>query len=199
MMTILSLPRMLVSETDGWKDLIRMHPSVAKLTAFVVMPLALIPPLMYAFAQLDYPGSIFPSIQPPLSLHEAALVGGAFFLVELLTVALMTAYIRQIGDLTANRPYFHEAFTLAAVAPIPLWLSSLALFVPNLWVNVLMVGMAWMGSAALIRHGVRPLFRLDDDENVRRMANVIIVTGVSAWVGLIVVLELMLSLVVGLR
>lgn len=198
-MTIASLPRMFVSESEGWKDLIRLHPSVAKLSLFVVMPLALLPPLMYAFAQVGYPGSIFPATQPPLSNHEATLVGGIFFLVELLTVALMTEYIRQIGDLTANRPYFHEAFTLAAVAPIPLWLSSLALFIPNLWVNVLLVGIAWVGSAALIRHGVRPLFRVDDDDKARRMANVIIVTGVSAWVGLIVVLELTLSLVVGLR
>jgi hypothetical protein len=51
----------------------------------------------------------------------------------------------------------------------------------------------------LIRHGVRPLFRLDDPAKARTMANVIIVTGVSAWVALVVVLELMLSLVIGLR
>lgn len=198
-MTIISLPRMFISKTEGWTDLIRMHPSVAQLSACVVMPLALLPPLMYAFAQVDYPGSIFPSTQPPLSVNEAVLVGGFFFMVELLAVALMTVYIRQIGDLVANRPYRHEAFMLAAVAPIPLWLSSLALFVPNLWVNLLFVGIAWIGSATLIRQGVKPLFRLEDGEKASRMANVIIVTGVSAWVALIVVLELTLSLVVGFR
>jgi hypothetical protein len=190
---------MFVSEAEGWKDLVRIHPSVAKLSFFLVIPMALIPPLMHAFAQAAYPGSIFPSVQPPLSAAEAALVGGTFFIIELLTVALMAAYIRQVGDLTANRPYFYEAFTLAAVAPVPLWLSSLALFIPSLWVNVFSVAIAWTGSAALIRHGVRPLFRLDDPAKARTMANVIIVSGVSAWIALVVVLELMLSLVVGLR
>jgi hypothetical protein len=198
-MTLMTLPRMFVSEAGGWKDLVRIHPSVAKLSLFLVIPMALIPPLMHAFAQAAYPDSIFPSAQPPLSAYEATLVGGFFFLIELLTVALMTAYIRQVGDLTASRPYSYEAFTLAAVAPIPLWLSSLALFIPSLWVNLIIVAIAWIGSTALIRHGVRPLFRVDDQAKARSMATIIIVAGISAWVALIVVLELMLSLVVGLR
>jgi hypothetical protein len=167
----MTLPRMFVSEADGWRDLVRSHPSVAELWLFLVIPLALIPPLMHAFAQAAYPGSIFPSAQPPLSAYEAALVGVSFFCIELLTVALMAAYIRQVGDLTANRPYCYEAFTLAAVTPIPLWLSSLALFIPSLWVNLIFVAIAWIDLAALIRHGVLPLFCVDDQAKARSMAN----------------------------
>ena len=144
-------------------------------------------------------GSIFSAPQPPLSISEVTIVGASFYLVELLTVALMAAYIRQIGEFAATPAAFHKAFTLAAIAPTPLWLSSLALFIPNLSVNALIVGIAWIGSAALIRHGVGPLFQVHDDAKAHRMANLIIVMGVCAWIALMVVLELMLSLVVGWR
>jgi hypothetical protein len=198
-MTPTSLPRMLISETDGWTDLVHSRPSAVQLAIFLVVPMSLIPPIMHAFSQLAYPGSVFPAVQPGLSVNEAILVGGLFFVIELLTVALMTAYIRQVGELAAGRAMSHEAFTLAAVAPTPLWLAALALFIPNVWFSAAIVGIAWLGTAALIRHGVAPLFQLHDQTRSRRMANAIIIMGASAWIGLIVVLELLLSLVIGLR
>lgn len=198
-MSLASWPKMLLSETEGWSDLARIHPSVTRMFLFYVVPMSLIPPVMYAYAELFHPGVIFPLVEPNLSVTEATLVGVTFFLAELAMVALMAVFIRQMGDSDALRPSYEDAFTLAAVAPTPLWLSSLALFVPSMSFNVAVAGIAWIGSAALIRHGVRPLFRLDDPDRAHHLANSITFTGVVAWIALMLMLAMTLSLVLGWR
>ncbi len=198
-MSLMSLPKMFLSETEGWPDLVRIHPSVTQLLVFFVAPLSLIPPLMYAYAGLVQPDGVFPLMQPPLTGLEAFWVGSAFFMIELATVAIMAAYIQQLGDAAGVHPEYAEAYTLAAIAPTPLWLSALVLFIPSMGLSVLVVALAWAGSVALIRHGVRPLFRLAGDDKVRSLANAITMTGVAAWAGLMLVLVLLLSIALGWR
>lgn len=198
-MSISSLPRMFVSEREGWSDMVRMHPSVKSLLLYLVVPMSLLPAVMYAFAELAYPGAIFVRLEPSLSLGEALIVGAAFFLIEVLMVALMAVFIQQMGESVGIVPPYEHAFSLAAVAPVPLWLSSLALFVPSLWLNVAVVAVAWVGCVALIRHGVRPLLRMRDEQQARQMANKVTFIGVVAWLLLMVMLAFLLSVVLGLR
>lgn len=196
-MSIASLPKMFVSETEGWSDVVKIHPSVYKLFWFLVVPLSALPPLMYAYAGLSQPGAVFPATEPPMTGGEAALVGGAFFLIELATVAFMATVIRQMsGDHGFPTPY-ENAYALAAIAPVPLWLSSLALLVPSLWINVAVVALAWVGSVALIRHGVRPLLGVNDAGESHAMANRVTMAGVAAWIALMVVLALLMSAFLG--
>lgn len=198
-MSLASLPRMLLSETDGWSDIVRMHPSVQKLLFFFVVPMSLIPAVMYGYAELLYPGRVFPLVEPTLSVREAMVVGGIFFVAEVAMVFLMAVFIQQVAESIDIPVGYESAFTLAAIAPTPLWLSSLALFVPSLWFNVLAVAVAWVGCVALIRHGVRPLIGLQDAAKVRWMSLVVTFIGVAAWGALMIVLTLLLSLLIGLR
>lgn len=198
-MKLSSFPRMFRSEEEGWSELVRIHPSVAKLTAFFVVPLSLLPPAMFAWAALENPGRILPLMEPPMGGAEALLVAVVFFLAELAMVPLMATIIQQTGDVVEFRPDFEAAYTLAAVAPAPLWVASLAMFIPNLWVNVVILALAWFGSAALIRHGVHPLFHLDDPRKARILANFTITAGVLAWLALMVVEALLVSVVMQWR
>ncbi len=198
-MSLSSLPRMFVSEKEGWSEMVRMHPSVKNLLMYLVVPMSLLPALMYAFAELAYPGAIFPKLEPSLSLTEALAVGACFLLAEVLMVALMGVFIQQMSESVDAASSYEHAFALAAIAPIPLWLSSLALFVPNLWVNVLAVAIAWVGCVALIRHGVRPLLGLHDEMQAHKMANMLTFIGIVAWIALMVMLAFLLSVVLGLR
>lgn len=198
-MSISSLPRMFVSEKEGWSEMVRLHPSVKKLLLSLVMPMSLLPALMYAFAELAYPGAVFPKLEPSLSIGEAVVVGISFFLVEVLMVALMGVFIQQMAESAGIAQSYEHAFTLAAIAPLPLWLSSLALFVPSLWFNVFAVAVAWVGCVALIRHGVRPLLNIGEARQVRKMANMVTFIGVVAWVVVMVMLAFLLSVVLGLR
>lgn len=196
-MTLASLPKMFVSETEGWSDVVKVHPSVYKLFWFLVVPLSVLPPLLYAYAGLAQPGAVFPATEPPMTGREAALVGGAFFLIELATVAFMATVIRQISSDHGFTTPYENAFALAAIAPVPLWLSSLALLVPNVWVNVALVALAWLGSVALIRHGVRPLLGVGDSDEAHSIANRITWAGVAAWIALLAVMALLMSAMLG--
>ena len=198
-MSLMSLPRMLLSEADGWSDVVRMHPSVNRLLLSFVVPMSLLPAVMYVYAELMHPGGVFPLVQPTLSVREATVVGGVFFVTEVAMVMLMAVFIQRVCESIGISANYESAFTLAAITPTPLWLSSLALFVPSIWLNVVVVAIAWVGCVALIRHGVRPLIGLQDARKVQWMVSTLTFIGVLAWFALMLVLGLLLSLVLGLR
>lgn len=198
-MSLMSLSRMVWSERDGWLDLQRDHPSLARLWLAYVLPMSLIPPAMFVFSALAYPGAVFPQLEPHMSLSEALIVGGAFFLAELVMVQLMALVISQVTELVGETATFPQAFTLAAVAPTPLWVATLVLLLPSAWLAVLAMALAWVASAALILHGVGPLLGIEDHARSRLMASFVITTGVMAWVGLVIVLAMLMSMIMGFR
>lgn len=188
-----SFPRMLFSEREGWTDIVQVHPSVRKLLRFLVIPMSLVPPLMYLFAQLAYPGRIFPISRPEPSLATLLTNGIVFFGVELAMVAFMAMVIRQIADGQGFRVPHENAYALAAIAPVPLWLAALALFVPSLGFNLVVLALAWVGSVALIRHGVPPLLGIQEPKKARYVANLITLSGIIAWFSLLIVAAGILS------
>ncbi len=198
-MTLHDVPKLFYSYSDGWSDLIRVHPTIARLFALYVVPLSLLPPAMVTYSMEMAPGAVFPAVVPQLGTAEAVGVAVAFYLAELTMVWLMASIIQDMGELVDASPGYHDAFMLAAIAPTPLWLSSLALFVPSAWIVGLAVAVAWFGSAALIFHGVCPLFGITDHGKGRLMGGFVLALGVVAWLALLVVLALILSIVVGLR
>lgn len=198
-MSLADLPHMLISESRGWQDIDRKHPSVIRMLLAVAAPLSLLPPLMYLYASTTAPGAVFPALAPALGMGEALIVGGIFFAVELAMVFMMADVIRQIAQGSDAQPTYAQSFSLAAIAPVPLWLTSLMLFIPSMTFNVLMLAIAWLGTAALIRHGVRTLLHVDDADAAHHISNRITFAGVAAWIGLMVVMSLVLSLVLGWR
>ncbi len=193
------LPKMFYSYKEGWQDLIQIHPTVSRLCLTYVVPMSLIPPAMFLYAMMVAPGSVFPALVPQMTAFEAVAVAAVFFLAELAMVFLMASVIQQMGDVVEVKPTYEDAFLLAAIAPTPLWLSALALFIPSIWVNGVVVAAAWVGSAALIFHGSAPLFRLEDRSQIRLMGSFVLMAGVIAWAALMVVLALLLSIIIGLR
>ena len=194
-----NLPKMLYSYSEGWQDLIRRRPGATRLMLTYVAPMSLIPAVMFMYSLLTARGEVFPMLVPAVTFAEALAVAVAFFLVELAMVALMASMIQQMGDVVEVTPDYDDAFMLAAVAPTPLWLAPLALFVPSLWFNVAVLALAWVGCAALIYHGVYPLFRLDSHSRARVMGTFVLMAGVMAWAALMGVLSLVLSMIIGLR
>jgi hypothetical protein len=59
------------------------------------------------------------------------------------------------------------------------------------------VAAAWVASVALIRHGVRPLLKVDDVHKARYISNLVTVAGVAAWIGLVTFSAALLSVLQG--
>ena len=102
--------------------------------------------------------------------------------------------IQRMSMAQDHDPGYEAAYSLAAIAPVPLWLSALALFVPSLAFNVVVVAAAWLASFALIRHGVRPLLQVDDGQKAHYIANMVTMAGIGAWIGLMLISAAILSM-----
>ena len=180
-MSAMQMPRMIFSFHAGWDELIRLHPSIAKLFALLVLPLSLLPPAMIYYAGGSHGEILAPGVTPG-QWHAAA---GIFLVAELLTVPAMAWIIHLVSRANDVATDYHACFTLAAIAPVPLWISSLALFIPNLLTNVVVGGLALLCSVGLIYHGVYALFGMRDDLKAMQMSTVIAGAGLLAWLLLV--------------
>lgn len=191
------IPHMLVSEKDGWEEIDRSHFSARWFFKSLVLPMSLLPPVLYAFAELVYPGAIFPLSVPALTPMQLAVSGVVFYVVQLLMVGYMAMLIQRMSLARDHDPGYDSAYALAAIAPVPLWLASLSLLVPSLGFVLAVGAVAWVASILLIRHGVRPLLHIGDEKTAHHVANVVTGAGIVAWIGLLVVSAMILSILLG--
>lgn len=171
------MPKMILSFHEGWDELIRVHPSVVRIFATLVLPFSVLPAAMIYYAGGNY-GDIYAPGVSPVQWHTAAAI---FFIAELLTVPAM-AWIMHLACRANEVPAgYHECYTLAAIAPIPMWISSLVLFVPNLAVGVAVGALGLLCSLAITYRGMYALFRMREELRAMQMATVVTGAGLLAW------------------
>jgi hypothetical protein len=173
----LEYPRMLWSSRAGWERIARTRPTMAALVFHLILPLSLLPPLMLVHASGHIGSLHFPSVTRWVWWSAAAL----FLLLELGTVPLMACILQSLSRANGGTGKFLPAFTVAAVAPVPLWLSALVLFQDNVMVAIALPVLALFGSAALIYRGVAALLHLRDEVVAAEVANITIAIGLLAW------------------
>jgi hypothetical protein len=178
-MNMTMIPKMLTSHDGGWAWLMQVHPSVVKMFALYVLPMSLIPPAMLLYG-IDTYGSRM--LGGSVSPEQAGVLAAIFLVAELIMVPLMAAAMQRLGDVVESRPEYHDMFAFAAVVPTPLWLSSLALFVPSLTFIALATAAALFVAALLIYAGSCRTYRLDDEGKSRLLAGSILAAGLVAWV-----------------
>ncbi len=176
-MNPIHVPEMLFSSHKGWDDLIRLHPSVIKVFVALVVPFSLLPPAMILLAGSNHP-EIFganAASHPWLGSAVALLVA------ELAMVSIMAAAIRWVAASHGEQCDYHDAFVLAALFPIPLWLSSLALLIPSL-PFIVAAGLASLVlSFSLVYRGVQAFFHEGEQVIAASIAYGVMAIGLLAW------------------
>lgn len=181
-MSPMVFPKMLFSHEEGWNWLARVHPSVTRMYLLYAVPFSAIPPAMLFYAWYAYRDTTFAEI----SMANALLICGVFFVVELVMVPLMGEVIRRIGAVAAVELPYQDAFALAVVAPTPLWIAPLFLFIPSMMLNVVVLALALIGSGLLIYQGAPKIFHVDDEVISMLLAGTVIAAGLVAWVAMMV-------------
>lgn len=178
-MSIFSISRMLVSPNAVWPDLDRVDSTVVKVFALLVVPLSLLPPIMIYWAG-HYHGDAFVA---GFSNKPWALIGALFFVCELASVTYMAWLLRKVARAWGEQVSGRNAYIIAAVAAIPLWVSSLGLLVPSLAFNIALAAVALMISCALVFQGVRSFCRIDENHSERTFAitQLVFGGGLAAW------------------
>ncbi|MFC5300748.1 Yip1 family protein [Azospira restricta] len=179
-MNMMMFPKMLSSHDEGWAWLMRVHPSVMKMMALYVVPMSLIPPAMLLYAASAYEEGVL-----GIPMNRAWALATIFYIAELVMVPVMAAVIRNIGEVADRRPEYHDAFAFAAVVPTPLWLSGLALFVPNLIFIALVGVVAIAASVLLIYEGTYRVFGIDEEGPAQLLTASVVGAGLVGWVAML--------------
>lgn len=180
-MSILSFPKMVFSN-DGWPELESLHLSFISFFSLVVLPLALLPPAMLYYAGSNY-GDLF---VVGFGSKPWSAIATVFYLAEIITVLLMGWLIKEVAKWYGLRPTNAETIMLAGIAPIPMWLSSLSLLIPNLAVDVGIALLALAAGCGLLYNGICAFCRTTDEVAAAGMTQIVMSAGAFFWVLLLV-------------
>lgn len=177
-MNITQLARLPFSGNGAWSELRRLDLSIPFLAWVVVVPMSFLPPVLLYFAGTQYGDSFIQGFGG----REWRFITTILFLAELLTFFVMGWLIHTVMNSHNLKMEYRDAYLLAAVAPLPLWLSSLALLVPALAVSVVAVFAGLFLSCALVYQGVRSLCgRTDNDVEVMSATYTVMAASLLAW------------------
>lgn len=179
-MSILHIHKLFTSP-HGWNALAQTQPSAFKLFVLLVLPFSLVPPLMLEYAGHHVGAILFPDT-PGMAWSLAALF---FLMAELLTVPLMAWTIKSVARSKGIESSDRAAFMLAAIAPVPLWLSSLVLFYDQILLIMAGVTLGLVGSVVLIFRGVQSILNVDEGLIAIDIAYTVTALGLIAWVVLV--------------
>jgi hypothetical protein len=159
----------------AWSNFGKARPGPSGTLAWLALPLSLLPPAMLAYAA---PG------HPLLQTAAAApweQIAVAFFLAEIVAIAGMGWLIRRLGARYKIDVRSRDAYLLAAVCPVPMWLSSLALLVDNLAIS-LVIGLAglWLAEVLAFTQS-HALGRGKDEAIATGFASSVVGAGLIAW------------------
>jgi hypothetical protein len=176
-MKILSFPKMVISSSEGWPELAEIHPAIVKVFFYLVLPFSLLPPVMLYFAGGYYGDTIVQGY----GSKPWGMIAVLFFFAEMATFAVMGWLIKQIADGHDVDVDYHDAYMLAAISPVPLWLSSLGLLVPSLVFNAVVSLLAMGASCALIYRGIYALCHMHEEVTAASITQIVIGAGLAAW------------------
>lgn len=168
----------------AWLMLSRLHLPLLGLFLKLVLPLSLLPPLMLYYAGTHHGDAFIPGF----SARDWGSIAAIFLVAELVTVGAMGRYIQWIARLNGVAADRTSAYLLAFIAPIPLWLSSLALLVPYFFFAAAIGLVAFAISCRLIYHGAAVLLRVREDLVAGAIAYGIMAGGLVAWALLLVMI-----------
>lgn len=176
-MNIQTLSRMPFSSQAAWPELANVDSQVARLFLSVVVPLSLLPPAMAYLAGTHHGDAFIPGF----SSKQWGQVALVFFVCELVSVGLMGWMVKAVASTWNGEVTYRNAYLLAAIAPIPLWFSSLGLLVPSFAFNVLISMIALCISCALTYQGVRGFCKIREEIEAAVITQIVFGTGMLVW------------------
>lgn len=185
-MGFMLISKMVLSPQEVWPDLELRCPRLLSIVVFWALPLSLLPPFMLYNAGIHY-GDAMIAGWSSKSWGDIAL---AFLAGEFIAFGAMGWLIKNVAGSVNSQIDYRDAYLVAAIAPVPMWLSSLSLLVPNLVFNVL-VALSGLGvSCALMYYGILALCRMEDGIEAAGVTYTVMAAGMIAWVLLLVPLLL---------
>lgn len=179
------------------------HIPTASMFMLYVLPLSAIAPLMFYYAGTHYNILLIST----LSTTQLTFICSVFFVAELAMTFILAEFIQWMGNATfrivhtqyemlyyptpdvtsegrllqRRKVDFRDAYTLAAIAPTPLWLVSLALFIPNFSVVTTFGAIALSLSIYILYAATPTILKIDGKGEGILMGWVSLTIGMVGW------------------
>ena len=176
-MNVLSVFMVTNPPQGGWAELGKTRPPLLKLFVALIFPLSLLPSAMLFYAGTHYGNAMVAGY----SSKPWASIALAFFVTEVLTVVLMGWLVGQVAKQHQAQLSVRDAYLIAGLAPVPLWLSSLALLVPNPLFTLVVAGLALAFSCRLVYNGVYALCQLRDGVAAAAITHTVMGANLFVW------------------
>lgn len=167
MINILSLP---FDRGGGWEQLRQTDISMPILGLLVILPMSLLAPVLLYYAGTHYGNEYLTGFAD----KDWRTITIMVFLAELVTFLLLGWMIHAVTDSHGVTMSHNSAYLLATVALLPLWSSSLALLVPQLWVSLVAIPGALVISCLLVYHGIQAMCQRSDHDVVAMSATYLV-------------------------
>lgn len=171
---VLMLP---FSSREHWQVVRSTSSTPLLLALLLTMPLSLIPPVMLHYAGTQY-GNVF---IPGFADKPWFVISIIFFFAEWATFLLMGWLIHNICTTYQKQISYQDAYLLSIIAPIPMWLSGLGLFIPNLMAVASIAIAGLILSCIIVYRGLRGLALIDEDVEAMAFVQTILGACVIAW------------------
>ncbi|MCH8500758.1 MAG: hypothetical protein LAT77_02480 [Aliidiomarina sp.] len=169
----------------GWGQLQGMDIDIPSLAWKLVIPLSLLPPIFLYFNGTHYGAGFLPEF----ANKNWQFITTTFFLAELLTFFVMGWLIHSVLEQNKLEITYHDAYLLAGIAPIPMWLSSVGLLFPSALIAAFVVGIGLIASCVIVYIGTRALsHRASIDITSMSATYTIMSASLAAWVLLMLII-----------
>jgi len=182
-MNLRSLSRIPISLDSAWPELIERRLDVQRLFIFLVLPAVLVTPVSLLVASGRQTGYL-PEM---LSRKPVQDLMGFLFIAEVFSFVLLGWLLKQVAR-TVGLPLGHDdAYRLAAIGPVPMWLSGLGVLAPDPLLGSCAMVLGLGLSCGTLYHGLCALSRSRGDALlVASIVHVSIGACVAAWAVLLV-------------
>ncbi len=183
-MNLLSFPKLIFYSDAVWPELERLRLPLARFLTLVILPLSLLPPVMLYHAGSNY-GEAFGI---GFGSKPWGVIASVFFFTELITVLLMGWLIRQVALSHKLQISTHDAFMLASIAPIPMWLSSICLLLPSIALDAFIAFVALAAGCGILYHGILALCHMQEEVSAAEITQTVLGAGIICWALLLVLI-----------
>lgn len=172
-----------IHDFHAWEFIAHSKISLVTMFFLYALPLSAIAPLMIHYAGSTYGGELLPM----MTSSQLETIGVVFFLSEIIMVFLMAGVIQRLGEVVEISPSYEDAFKVATVVPVPLWLAPLFLLIPSFTLNLAVGALALVAAGILAFQTVPAVLKIDEKGHAILLSGLVLLAGMVAWVALMII------------
>lgn len=170
--TLAALP---LSADSGWPRLLQKRPGPWQLLLQLVLPVSLVPPAVLYMVLTS------PRYRPAVDTGQGGLYAFVVLISEFVSVAFASRLLRWVAGTYGLSVAGSDAYMLAALAPLPLWLATASVALPGVALSVMMPLLGLLLGCCIAFHGLVAICKPREAFAAAGIVQVVASAGLAGW------------------